>query len=194
MALVLTTPPASEPVSLVEAKAQCRVEISDDDDLIEGLIRSARQWAERFTRRAFITQQWMYVRDDWPQDADWFRIPLPPLQSVESVQYQVADGTLYTLSASDYTVDTISEPGRIALADGASWPSDDLYPVNGVRVQFTAGYGNQGSNVPQPIRQAILLLVGHWYENREAVTVGAVAREVPFAVEALLWPYRVMDV
>ena len=79
------------------------------------------------------------------------------------------------------------------LAYGESWPSFTPYPTGAVRIQFTAGY-NDIANVPQMVKQAILLLVGHWYENREATLAGTISREIEFAVHALLWPERVVPV
>lgn len=192
MALTMVTAPSVEPVSLADAKTHLRVSVSDDDDLITALIATARQWAEAFTRRALITQVWDLFLAEWPED-DEFEIPLPPLQSVTSVTYKDTDGNSSTFSSDDYIVDTDSEPGRVVLAYGESWPSTSLYPSNPITVRFTAGYGDAATDVPEAIRQAILLLVGHLYENREG-TIGVGNMQVlPLGVEALLWPYRVLE-
>ena len=191
MALTLVTGPAVEPVSLTEAKSHLRVDITDDDALITALITAARQMAEEISRRALITQTWKYILDAWPK-GDELTLPLPPLQSVASITYKDKDGNSATFSSGSYIVDADCEPGRVVLAYGATWPSTTLYPAGAITVQFTAGYGDSASDVPQAIRQAMLLMIGHWYENREQVTVGAVAREIPLGVEALLWPYRVL--
>lgn len=190
MALTLVTAPAAEPITLVEAKAHLRVDIADDDSLITALITAARQHVEVITRRALITQTWDLTLDTWP-DGGAILMPLPPLQSVTSITYKDSAGTVYTMPATDYIVDKAEEPGRIVLAYGKTWPSVTLYPAGAITVRFTAGYG-AASAVPQAIKQAILLLVGHWYESREAVVGGAVQREIPFAVEALLWSFRVL--
>ena len=83
-------------------------------------------------------------------------------------------------------MDTYSDPGRIKLDRDSNWPNDTLVVLNGVVIQVVVGYGDD-ADVPQEYKQAILLLLGHWYENREQVTVGEVAREIPMGVEALLW-------
>jgi len=190
MALVQVTAPTVEPVSLTEAKVHLRVDITDDDSLIAALIVAARQYVEVLTRRQLITATWDLVLDTWP-DGDTILVPLPPLQSVTSITYKDSADTVYTMPAMDYIVDTAEEPGRIVLAYGKTWPSTILYPVGAITIRFTAGYGDALA-VPQAIKQAILLLVGHWYENREATIGGTMQHELPFAVEALLWPYRIL--
>lgn len=200
MALKLITPPAVEPVTLNEAKAHMRVDGTDEDSLIEQLIKVARRWCEKYQRRAYITQTWELWLDGWPQDAagnssDYIYIPRPPLQSVSSVKYYDTDDVEYTLDGADYFVDDKSEPGRIVLAYGKSWPSTTLRPANGICVTFVTGYGNTGDDVPGEVKQAILLLVAHWFEHREAVQIGSgrsISREVEFAVRALLGPSRVV--
>lgn len=186
MGLKLITVPAIEPVSLPEAKLHLRVDIDDDDTAIVGQIMAARRWAEKATWRAFNTQTWELTLDAFP-GVTWIQLPWPPLQSVTSVKYTVDAGTEYTYASSNYIVDVDNEPGKIVLKSTSTWPSDTLYPVNGVRIRFVAGYGDDAEDVPEHYRQAILLLLGHWYENREQVVVsGAVPKEVPLGVEALL--------
>lgn len=189
MALVLVTPPAVEPLSTADAKKHLRVDTADDDAYIDTLIKVARRQAERISRHAFITQTWDLLLDAFPDD-DVLEIPLPPLQEVTFVQYTDEDGNTKTFAASNYYVDTESTPGRIALTTGASWPSDPLQPVAGVRLRFVAGFGDAASDVPEDIVHAMKLMIGHWYENREDVTLGAVAREIPKASEYLLANYR----
>lgn len=192
MALICVTGPAVEPVSLDEAKDHLRVDISDDDTLIAGLVTAAREWIERVCRPqlALITQTWRYVADDWPA-GDTLALRPWPLQSVSSVSYTSEAGVTATFAASNYVVDTYSAPGRLRLKSTASWPSGTLQELNGLQVTFTAGFGAGGSDVPAQIRQALLMLVAHWYENRETqVITGAVPASVDFAVRALLAPWR----
>lgn len=191
MALRIITPPAIEPVSLAEAKAHLRVEVDEEDALITSLILSAREYCESFQNRAYITQTWELWLDAWPAK-DYIRIPRPPLQSVESIKYYSPDNTENIMDAADYFVDDKSEPGRLALACGKSWPSATLRPTNGIVVQFVAGYGDEAISVLQMVKQAMLLLIGYWYDNREAAIFGAISREVQFAVKTLLWLGRVV--
>lgn len=183
--------PSVEPVSLADAKLHLRVDIDDDDDLITGLIVAAREHAEEVTRRALITQTWNYYRDDFPA-GETLLIPRPPLQSVGGIYYTPDEGSEQEISNDEYQVDAHGEPGRVVLTSGASWPGDALVRANGLRVQFVAGYGDEADDVPEPIRLAIKMMVGHWYENREWSVATGNIQEVPFAVDALLRSSRVL--
>ena len=204
MTLKLITKPTSEPVTLAEAKAHLRVVNDAEDSLINGLITAAREYCEYYQNRAYITQTWELWLDKWPEK-NFIKIPKPPLQSVQSVKYygiDDTDDTEYTLDTEEYYIDDKSEPGRVSLAYNKSWPSVTLRPISGICVTFTVGYLPAGEgenedpagNVPQGVKQAILLLVGHWYENREASIIGHVSREIEFAAHALLWPERVVPI
>ena len=182
-------PPALEPVSLDEAKAHLRVTSADEDAYIASLITAAREWCEGFQQRAYVTQTRKLVLDRFPGGCAIY-LPRPPLQSVTSIVYTDSEGAQYTVDADSYIVDTDAEPGRIVLAYGASWPSVTLRPAAGVEITYVAGYGD-ASDVPQKVKQAMLLLVGHWYEQREAVLVGSISKEIEFAVHSLLWQDRV---
>lgn len=109
------------------------------------------------------------------------------------IKYYDTDDTEYTFDGSNYFVDVKSEPGRVCLNSGASWPTISLRPVNGVCITFIAGYGSTADDVPKKYRQAILLLLGHLYENREAVSDKPL-KEVPFAIESLLYKDRIVPV
>lgn len=192
MALILQTAPASEPVTAAEAKAHLRVTTSDDDTYISTLIIAARRHVETITRRALINQTWDYFLDCFP-GSDKIVIPLPRLSSVTTVKYTDKDNVQNTLTASKYIVDTNNEPGQIVLAYGESWPSFTPRPVNAVEVRFVAGYGSSAASVPEGIKQAMLLLIGHWFENRESINIGNIVTEIPETTNALLWPYRVIQ-
>lgn len=167
---------------------------SIEDDLLTALITAARQDCEKFQNRRYITQTWELWLDAWP-DKDFIEIPLPPLQSVSSIKYYDTEDTEATFSSDDYFVDTKSEPGRVSLNYGESWPSTTLRPANGVCVTFVAGYGDEASDVPRNIYQAILLLLGHLYENREAVSqiTNVAIKELPLGTQSLLWKDRILQ-
>lgn len=181
--------PGVDPVTLAEAKLHLRVDVDDDDAYITALIGAAREMVEEVLRRALISQDWQLTLDTWPSSP--FELPLPPLQSAV-VDYTDLAGASHTLATTVYGVDSASEPGRVYLKDGQTWPSETLAEAGGVQVTFTAGYGDAGEDVPQALRQALLLLVGHLYENREAVTDTRALQTTPLAFEYLLWPWRVM--
>lgn len=196
MNIKLQTAPAAEPVDLVEAKLHLRVDINNDDTLIEGYILTARRTSEKISNHKFITQTWDIVMDAFP-GGDTFTLPksLSPLASVTHIKYTDEDDNESTFASSNYVVDTYSDPGRIKLDKDSNWPSDTLIELNGVVVRVVVGYGAE-DDVPQEFKQAIMLMVGHWYESRESVVVGAgmVATELPMGVEALLWLDRNLPV
>jgi len=164
---------------------------SVEDDLLNSLIEAARQYAEDYQRRAYITQTWELWLDSFPSE-DYIEIPLPPLQTVNSVKYYNTSDTEATFADTYYLQDIKSEPGRVALNYSETWPSTTLRPSNGVCIEFVVGYGDVASDVPKKVKQAMLLLISHWYENREAViSTGAMPKEIPFAVDALLWTRRI---
>lgn len=192
MALICVTQPVVEPVTLSEAKVHCRVDITDDDTYIAALITVARQYIETIARPrlALLEQTWRYVADYWPA-SDTLELRPYPLRSVTSVSYTDVDGVTSTVPSTDYLVDTTSEPGRIRLKTAASWPSDTLAELNGLKIEFVAGFGATPASVPTTLRQALLLLVGHWYENREPIMQsGAMPKEIPLAFQALMQHWR----
>jgi len=194
MGLTVTGPPAVEPLSLGDVKLQCRLDpaSSDEDSLLNALIAVARQRAEQFTRRALITQTWELWLDAWPKGSG-LSLPRPPLQTVDSIKYYNTAGVEAEFAAANYQVDIASEPGRVSLGYGKSWPTTTLRPINGVCIEYDAGYGDAAASVPEAIRQAMLLIVGHLYEHREDAIDARVAPEaIPFGADALLWPYRVL--
>jgi uncharacterized phiE125 gp8 family phage protein len=197
MALRLITPPAVEVFTLAQAKAHLRVDFTDEDALISALIVAARQYAEGptgFTGRAFVTQTWELVIDEFP-DAE-VKIPMPPLQTVTSIKYDDSGGTEQTLDPTLYYVDDVSEPGWVVPIT-SGWPTT-IAAINAVRIQFVAGYDADTSsppdltaNVPGNIRAAMLLIIGSLYEHREQNVVGVSATQLPMGVNDLLRPHRV---
>jgi uncharacterized phiE125 gp8 family phage protein len=190
MALKLIVPPIEEPVTKEEAKNHCRVETDDDDTLIESLITAAREYCEGFQGRAYCPQIYEFWLDSWPKVGQ-IKIPRPPLISVESIIYYDVDDMPHDFDVDEYFVDIKNEPGWVVLNYGSVWPTETLRPANGVCITFMAGYESDdyGTAVPQKVKQAILLLIGHWYENREAM--GPNLQDIPKGVDALLWMDRV---
>lgn len=188
MALKVVTPPNQEPVSLEEAKLNARADDIEEDPRFQSWITSARRVAEVFTRRALATTTFEYTLDRFPPDR-FIKLPRPPLQSVDSVTYKDKAGNLNTLDPSVYAVDTDSEPGQIVLFPDQQWPSFEPFPTNAVRIRYTAGY--VPAEMPEEIKNAMLMLITYWYENREVAYVGSVSHKADFAFDSLLWPYRV---
>ena len=191
MNLTLVTAPLIEPVTLTEAKNHMRVELDEDNTLIEGLIVAARQHAERFLKRQLITATWKLELDAFP--ANEIRVPLPPMQSsteafTMTVKYVNTEGTQTTWDSGEYDVDVRAEPGRIRPAYGYTWPSIRSQ-INAVEVNYQAGYGDAVTDIPEGIRLAIKILVAHWYENRQVVS-GLQTNTIPLGAESLLWQDR----
>lgn len=157
------TAPTDEPVTIAEAKLHARIDDDIDNALVASLIKTAREMAEAYTRRAFITQTWQLFMDAFPAES-FIDLPRPPLVSVAHVKTYTDADVAATMSASDYYVDTVSEPARLVLRDGKSWP-DVGRVANGVEIQFTAGYGGPDV-VPGSIKTGALHLVAWLYEHR----------------------------
>jgi uncharacterized phiE125 gp8 family phage protein len=170
--LVRSVQPATEPVTLSEAKAQCRVDISDDDAYLTALITCAREYLEEMLDLSMITQTWQARYDVFPL---WeIILPRPPMRpAAVTVTYRDEAGNNQTLlSTSDhFQVDSNIVPGRIYPLYNGVWPAvrgDE----NSVTVQWQAGYGAAGTAVPSILRQAMLILIAHWYEMRQPVFAG----------------------
>jgi len=174
MALTIVTQPAIEPLDLDEVKDHLRLSETsgnDEDTTIMAFLTAARRYCEAFQNRAYLEQTWKLTLERFPSEA-WITLPRPPLMSVTSVKYYGTGGTATTMTAGNYYADTASEPGKLRLGYGESWPSAVLRPGVGVEVEYVAGYGSAASSVPAEITQAIKLVVGHMYEHRENDDVG----------------------
>lgn len=188
----VTTEPAEEPLSRAEAKLHLKIEpdVTDEDAVVDGLIVAARRECERISRRAFVVRGVTAQLDAWPADG-CIELTTPPLQSVTALRYVDDQGNEATVDGDAYLVDIHSEPGRVVLRSGASWPhpegSRTLREAGAIQVEYTAGYG-LAVDVPAEYKRAMLLLIGHWHENAEAVVIGAglTASVAPLGVEMLL--------
>jgi uncharacterized phiE125 gp8 family phage protein len=180
---VVTVAPASEPVTLAEAKAHCRVDNTASDTLITALILAARQHVEQVTGLAIVAQTVEVRASCW---ADLAGLPVGPVVSVTSLKYLDSFGVEQTLSSSAYTfIGANTLAPSIECAYSYTWPTV-LWQADAIRVVVSAGY----STVPAPLKAAILLLIGQWFERRESTIEGTLA-ELPHTVRDLLTNYRI---
>lgn len=168
MNLIRQTGPTETPISLTDVKAQLRISNTASDTLLAQYIAAATGALDGrygYLGRALVTQTWkMYLCDWYEMDEDCIELPFPPLQSVSSVKYYDHDNVQQTLSTSLYVVKASEFVGEIERAYGATWPTH--YPrADAIEVTFVCGFG-AASDVPAPIKQALLLAVGDMWANR----------------------------
>ncbi len=185
----VTVPPTWEPVALIEARAQCRVIDTAEDDYIAGLIKAAREHCEDIYGWAYSQRTMELWLEEWPCE-DEISLPRPPLVSVSSVKYYDINDVEYTLPATDYYVNTIAEPGQVHLRAYKSWPSITLRDYNAVCITYTCGYATPEA-VPEKVKLALKLLVGHWFENREDSQSGTVNRTIENGLARILGADRI---
>lgn len=200
------TAPAVEPVSRTEAKNYLKIDSTADDDLIDDLIKSAREMVEDFTKRSFITQTWKLVLDRFPvhrnrkyddyegvlhlpksevvNSADYIVLQRAPIQSITSLVTIDDHNNSSTFAASNYYLDT--ENSRLVLNDGATWPTD-LRAQAAVNVTYEAGYGDAATDVPARIRTAIKKIVAQLYDDRHS------CEDMPVGCKKMLMPFRKVD-
>lgn len=190
MSAILLTPPALEPVTLADAKHFLRIEHDDDDDVIAALIAAARVHVEAKTRRALITQVWRLTRDVWPAAGVLPILPVP-LREVTAVGVYRDDGMLQMMDVDVFHIDTVSAPAILAFARGALPAPGRM--SGGIEIDIEVGYGDEPNDVPAPLRQAIRLLVAHWYENRRLLAASGEVASMPVSVSSLIAPFRVLS-
>ncbi len=154
--LKVLTPPSAEPVSVADAKIHCRISTLNtvEDDLVAGLITSAREQIERVSDRALASKRLLLTLDRFPGYGcsnyfynNWqgycdhvLRLPRAPVQAVESVKYLDLNGIQQTVDPAIYRVDTTTDPGRLTLALNKSWPQA-LYETKSIEITYVAGFG-----------------------------------------------------
>lgn len=191
MGLHRVTAPAAPVFTLEQAREHLRVDLIDpvaegpDDALIVDFVAAATDeidGRDGWLGRSLITQTWRLYLDGFPPSR--IGLPLPPLQSVDSIKYLDGEGTQITLSPSAYRVGPFKDPGYVEPAFNTAWPA--TLPVgDSVEITFTAGYGATGADVPQVIRQYLRHRVGQFYEHREAIIAGTIISEVPHVRSSL---------
>lgn len=182
----VTTAPTTEPITVSELKEFARIDTSAEDTILGYYITSARQACEHYLGRALITQTIRMRMDYWPGEV--IELLLPPLQSVSAVVTIDEDDSTTTFSSSNYFIDTNDMFGKLIIKNGAEYPvnSDRFY--GGYQITYIAGYGDDATDVPRAIRDALLMWATDIYESR------AIRTEPPPQAMPLLHQYKVVKI
>lgn len=177
---------ATTPITLADAKHYLYVTFSVEvnDALVASLVSAATTAFERYTGKFLLTQTVTQTMDRFPS-CDTITLRKGPVQSVTSITAYAADGTTTVLDPDQYVIDAATK--RIVLKTNASWPEVGQV-AGGVKIVYTAGYGDDGDSLPAPILQGIRHLIAHFYENRE------VNQPIPPTVLAMWSSYRTLVV
>lgn len=187
MAIEVISGPAVEPLTTAEAKAHLRVDLSEEDALIDAAILAARTHVENFTRRKLITQTVKLTRTGF---GGWV-VPLPvgPVQSITSVEYKsTTDGSLVAWDAANFQLVKSGQPNYVAPAYGETWPVTRA-DFDNVVITFVAGYGDASADIPGDIIAAVKLMTAHFYENRQNELAGNIVSKLTIGAERLLMPH-----
>jgi len=176
-------PPSALPLTLPWVKAHCRVEHAEDDTYLARLIEVAVEAVDGkgALGRAVMTQTWR----QWAGPASGeVRLLMTPVQALTEVQYRDAEGVLQPAALADFEIVGTADDMTVRPRAGASWPPAADRP-DAIALTYRAGYGDTSAAVPQSVRHAILMMVAHWYDNRESAS-GQGMVEVPYAARHLL--------
>lgn len=184
MTLFPTAPPAAEPVTLAEAKAHLRVDGNDEDALIAALVTVAREHIERETARVLINRPYRLCLDDWPADGV-IRIGRGPVREVTGVTVYDGEGNATAVSLTDHLLDGEARPARLWLRD----PPAPGRALNGIEIDFVAGFGASGADVPDTLKRAMLLHVAAMFAVRGAVPLEAQPAAMPPGYDRLIAPF-----
>lgn len=188
---VRTVAPGVDLIEVARARSHCRIDHTDDDDLLREIIASVTGALEApagILRVCLLKQTWRASWSGFPSTCR-IRLPIEPLISISTVEYIPEGSTTWTAFSSDYwSAYSDDLGGWVELVDDADWPDTATRP-EAVRITFTAGYGVKATDVPPAILHAARLMIGHFYENREESIVGVTAQSLPLGCKALLAPF-----
>jgi len=190
-AIKTITAPTDEPISTTEVKSHIAIDISDFDSQIGEYIKAATLYIEAETSRQICTATYDLITDRLPAGRVEINIPKGQLQSITHIKYIDTDGVQTTLDSSKYKVSDSREPGIIQPAFDEVWPTSRR-EIDAVEIRFVCGYGDS-SATPEGIKQAALLLAGHYFQNREPVVIGTITASLPLSVNNILAHYKLGD-
>lgn len=184
MTSYLLAGPAEEPVSLAEAKAFLKVDDTAEDGLITTLIGAARLHVEGVTGKALLAQSWRIVLDDWPGGGA-VKLPVTPLISVTAITAVDEHGGSHDIALAQF----LSEPDRLIVPRVVTG-MPVLQARQGLEIDYVAGFGTEPGDVPADLRQALLGLVAHWFEHRDAVIVAGSGAIIPSGFDRAVARYK----
>lgn len=169
-------PPPPPPVPLAPLRAYLRIEGSDEDALLAGLLRSAAEICEAFTR---ITLTDSEIEQALPARPAWTRLERAPVRAILSVAALGAGTEPVPLAAADYGIDIDARgDGWVRVTGGGG--------SGRVLVRYRAGLAADWNGIPEPLRHGIMRMATHLYAHRD----GEDGAGPPAAVTALWLPYR----
>ena len=185
MTYALIHPPQAEPLTLADVKAHLRLDSGDEDTLLAALIRAAREHLERTTGLCLLRQTWRLYLDRWPETGV-ILIGKTPVQAIETILVFDGQGHAADITATEKLLDGAARPARLWLRE----PPAPERELNGIEIDFTAGFGETGAEVPDMLRRALLLHVAAMFELRGALSPGDQPGTVPAGYDRLVAPYR----
>lgn len=185
MTYALITPPVAEPLTLAEVKAHLRLDGSEEDALLTSLITTAREHLQRETGLCLLAQSWRLYLDRWPASSI-LRIVKSPVQAIQKIVVYDAEGAAAEVSLEDHLLDGESRPARLWLRT----PPQPGRAVNGIEIDFAAGYGEAATDVPDTLKRAMSLHIGHMFAFRGAVSPDQQPAGIPDGYERLIAPFR----
>lgn len=187
MNIEITSPAAKQPVSLDEAKDFLRLVDSTDDSTVRRLIVAAAAQVEAVSGVHCISRTARIILHDFPRNGWVF--PVSPVASISSIKYTDVDGNEQTVDSGEYLLEGSEYEPRLYLTEDGEWPST-IDQADAVRITAVTGYGDDADDVPPQIKQAILFLVSHWFENRTPVAIGTAASKIPDTVDYLIQSFK----
>lgn len=186
MSITVITPPASEPVSLAEAKLFLRVDQDAEDDLIATLIVAAREGVETGCGRALIKRRVRESLDIWRQDAVGGAVlGLGPVSGVTVVRLLADNGSESVIDPERYRLEGGRDRPRLVFAAGV--PAT-LRTAGGIEVEYDAGFADDATGVPIALKVATMQIVTALYEARQG------AAPIPDSARALMRPFAPMRI
>ena len=178
--LVTITAPSSNSLTTAQAKAHLRVDISDDDTYIDGLVSAADRLVESMSGVRLFTQTVELRLDGFPTE-NFIDLRTTPVASITSVKYDDTDDAEQTMTSTLYWSDLVRVPGRIVVKN--NWPATKGNKPGSVRIRMVAGAAQAA--IQTNLLEAVRLIIGEHYTHRTPIASSGLV-EVPFGVAALL--------